>query len=639
MKTNTIFFCLMLFCLIGNCQITNYDCNNIVVECIPSGGMTYQANLSCLCSGICAPPSPFTAGTSNTTFTISMLAFEASGTTVGLTLEVFNSVSCFGTEGFNVGIMDDCQGTCLIAGSNCGIPEEQISFDYDGLQIGRTYYIYIANCGLGGGDVELSINFDGNFSASSDVIDFSFNSNDCLNAICQSQDFEIEYDISILERSNELFFDITGPMDFSVELDPTDGVINFDVEEYAFVPGDYTICLTSILTDCNTIPVDDACASFSIVGLIEEINEVVRVCPGDFDFGVGEDLLGYDVTASGEYISNDLECDCIQQVFIFEEIELVREEILLELCPDDYPFVFLDEYVFEPSDANRDLFIDIEEGSQQYDYLEDNCDSLILVQIENAQCNFCELPTTLDDANIVLCIPFLDGAEDLSGLENEVNAFNLDFIDYSREGRRMWKGIFDGNGDYVQIPYAPLLENSIFSFSFEFEKSEPFTNGPVETIISMGSNNTLRYSIDLIETSVDGFDLAGTFYTENETLNITAPGLEIGIQYDAVFVVDQDVISLYLDGELSGTVDILSPLNVSNDMILLGAKSEGTNLSQFYEGFFSDFKYWAQVISGRDILFLHNPLLEFTEVIDLTLSCCEQAIINDSLIVDVDNPI
>jgi len=568
-----------------------------------------------------------------------MIPFEASGPTI--TVDFSSTDNCGnGTQGFDVGILEVCGDVCIEGDSNCGSPTDPISFSYDGLNVGQVYIVFIDHCGASSGIFDISIDVSDTTEPAEVVIEYEiYSTTVCELSLCSNEGVQVYFNSSIeglLSSDREVHLQVSGPTNFSIVEEVSNPLV-LSAEDYNFEEGEYEICVTKIVTECNEILVVD-CGYFTIDDS-ESVTTVLDVCIGELNDGFGEEFLGYNVYNDGTYLSELEFCECGDQFFTINEKEEEEELVILQLCPEDFPFLYFDEYEFEYSENGYELALIVENGSLQIDYDGEACDSLVYIVIENMPCGGCDLPVSLLDSELVICLPFEDNAFDVSGNNNVVNAFNLDYEDFTVDGKVTYSADFNGRSDYVEIPYTDLLDSPVFSFSFEFDKYKGFRNGAVETLISMGSDNQNRLKVDLVQTVSDSFDMVGTFFTETGEVSISAEGLDIDIEYDMAIVVNGNVIQMYLDGEIVDEVLMASPLYIGEDDILLGVESAEPDMSQFYEGYVNDFKYWAQTLGGRDVLFLHDPEAEFLESIDVPLTCCEQVMINDSMLISFESPI
>jgi hypothetical protein len=636
----TVFISLFITCQIFG-QWDYYECSSDEIVCVPSSGETYTLYASCAC-GIAGCPltDSFDDCDGRNFHSAYILPIVASGNSITIST-VWEPLNCYDADGgFYLGLMENCDNSCLGSSNNCDNTGQAVSLSVDELVIGRVYYLYMAGCTAGidlDGLFNVDVSFSGDDTVDEDIIDFYFETNSgCATPYCGDEDLTVLLDVidGFYTNDVEYHINIFGPENYLIVEEESEFVLESDV--YQFLAGEYEICVTKVVSECNEILLND-CSSFIVTSSDDIITEL-GVCSGELRDGFGEDILGFTVSDEGEYTSELESCECGNEIFVISEIEEVEEFVNLQLCPEDFPFIYFDEYEFEFSQNGYEVALIIENGSTQLDYRGLGCDSLVYLVIENTQCAGCDLPVSLLDSELVICLPFENNAFDVSGNDNTINAFNLDYEDFIIDGSRTYSADFNGREDYVEIPHTDELDSPIFSFSFEFDKYKGFRNGPVETLISMGSGNQKRFHVDLVQTISDSFDLVGTFYTESDIVDVRAEGLFIDVEYDMAIVVSGNLVQLYIDGEIVDEVITTFPLNINQDNILLGVESAGLDMSQFYEGYVNDFKYWAQILNGRDILFLHHPEAEFIESIDIPLTCCDQFMVNDSLLLDMSNP-
>ena len=647
MKSIIPFFFLLLFWsqLLGQYQLEILDCSAIDnSECLTVSDLDFQVDLSCFCSSSCGlllPSDDFTTCSGRSSYLAYMIPFVATGNSVTVDLSILDTFNCsYGIKGMEIGIMGSCVSTCLEGDSNCGSPFDPISFTYDELDVGSNYVVFIDHCGHNGPIFEFSMSVSDNPEPAQDVIDYSFiSSTGCESPLCLGSNITVLFETEIdgfLSNNREVYIDISGPTNYSIVKENIDDALILNNQDYNLVEGTYEICVTKVVTECVEIFVND-CDYFTIVDYQNEAI-LLDVCSSELEDGFGEDFLGYNVDMAGSYISEIETCECGDQVVVINELKIEEEEILIELCPDDHPFIFFGEYVFDYTDFIDEMYLELEEGSVQQDYNGNFCDSLVRLQFEVLNCGYCTYPSSLDNANLLLCIPFLEGAQDFSPYKNEVISYGVNYEDFSLPDVQDLKGNFDGQNDYVLIPKGPHFNESIFSFSIEFEKYDVFDNSQVETIVSMGSDDNLRFNVDLIETSMNSFDLQASFYTQTDELIIAASDLQINTEYDVVFVVNENTIILYVDGENRMEINIPSPLNLDDNFLVLGAKSSGITNTQFYNGYINDFKYWAEELMEEDVTLLHSALAQFTVTNNVPLSCCQELIVNGEVL-NIDNPI
>ena len=139
MKINftILLFLFFSFSVIG--QLEFYKCDNTnSAECLQLSGGSYSQNYGCPCNAICSGTDLFSSCESS--FRVHIFAHQLKFIAPGESIQVdgfeldFNPGQCgFTTEGFYLGLMEDCEDNCLISNSNCGSPTDAVSFSYSGL--------------------------------------------------------------------------------------------------------------------------------------------------------------------------------------------------------------------------------------------------------------------------------------------------------------------------------------------------------------------------------------------------------------------------------------------------------------------------------------------------------------------------
>jgi|GEM_PF-2632028 len=574
------------------------------------------------------------------------LKFQAKSKSLSLDL----AFSSPGDPTFKLGIANGClpYGTC-VAFENCEFGNFP-SIDVDDLVVGHEYIIFVDECGYETPfELVITPGSDDPFEA---IIDINLDFKDCSftppipNQFCAGTPIEWTFELedeslynSFSRQEATYHVSIDGPKVFEFEVD------NYrDFSFQSFTPGDYILCLESVDFPCESYDIG-ICKEFSIEDWHHDYG-LFEVCQNDLEQGwvpdsdwVGEEINGEGLF-DGEYM---FECGCPY----YESIEVVQlnevvEEVVFELCPEDYPFVYFDDYEFDYSQFDIEENLEIFRESLQRDYNNEKCDSLVFLILINEdpedRCSSCELPVSLEKSKIVYCIPFDNDVVDVSGKRNIVEAVGVGFDDNGSSNNILWEAIFDGDGDYVSMPHIDDLNTSVFSFNFQFNKDEPFENGDIETIISKGDLNdgNLRFDLSLEKVNLSIFDLKANFYTANGKVEVVMPDLQIFDWYDIACVVETDTISIYLDGLIYSKTPVSENLKGNSDDLYIGTLVNNNSRTQYYNGRFDNFKYWKQKLSGQDVLFLHFPEKEFEVEQSYFLSCCEQAEFRD-ITIDINN--
>ncbi|RZV60385.1 MAG: hypothetical protein EX254_08820, partial [Flavobacteriaceae bacterium] len=561
-----------------------------------------------------------------------------------------------------MGVISGCipDGVC-IGDATCSTDEE-MTLDLDNLIVGHEYVVYVDGCNNYEIDFELEItpgaaaDFDAIVDISALGCEFGFKSGSSGlqsaqkdSHICPYQGIVIDFEFQD-EDAQAYFndaeaiwhFTVDGPQSFEFDYNHLNDIV-FSVD----LPGAYVVCLTSVDLTCVSYDLN-ICTEFEAIDNSVDYG-VYEICEHDLNennWVPDNEWLGDPISEQGnynfEYFDN---CGCYFTQSI-EIIELKEEQAFLEieLCPDDYPYEFLDDFEFDYESDNIEEELVVYRGSEQKDYQNNRCDSLIYLTLINEdagnRCSSCTLPISLEKSKIIYCIPFDNEAIDVSGKDNIVNAIGIDFDDNGSSNNVLWDALFDGDLDYVELPHSSDLNTSVFSINFQFVKDERFENGTVETLISKGDTNedNLRYSINLEKVNESLFNLKGNFFGAANQYELGIDALQNNVWYDIVYVVGTDSISLYLNGYLENSIPIDENLRGNTDDLMLGTQFTDGVRSQFYNGRMNDFKYWKQKLSGQDVLFLHFPEKEFEVRQDYFLSCCEQTVIGD-ITIDKNNPL
>ena len=636
--TLLVVICLVLSSHFAKTQnMVNIDCPE-TLECI-FDGIVIQEYLPYVDIII-----PEVINCGNAAFTQMNYKFEATSQILSLKLTWDTPED----DNLKMGVISGCipDGVCVGA-ATCST-DELMTLDIDDLIVGHEYIVYVDGCNVYEIDFELEITpgSAGEFDAISNIV-----TSQCeeVNNLCLG----IPIDLTIMYQEENLadyfnqadatwHFVVDGPESFDVVKDNINEA-QFNVSQ----PGDYIVCLTSVDLSCESYDLN-FCTEFQVEDKTVDFG-LYNVCEHDLNNGrwiPDSDWLGCPISEPGEMTiehTNDCDCSFTQSVQVIK-LEEVQEFVEIELCPDDYPFVYFDDYTFDYSQFDIEENLNIFRESLQRDYNDEKCDTLIHLVLINEEpdgrCSSCDLPVSLEKSKIVYCIPFDNEAVDVSGKRNIVNSVGVAFDDNGSSNNILWEAIFDGDGDFVSLPHMDDLNTSVFSFNLQFNKDDSFENGDIETLVSKGDKgkNNLRFEVNLEKVNETIFDLVSTFYTSTESVGIIMPSLQVFKWYDVAYVVETDSIALYLDGFLYEKVAVNANLRGNSEILYLGTLANNQSRTQYYNGRMNDFKYWKQKLSGQDVLFLHFPEREFEVEQSYFLSCCEQAEFRD-IIIDINNPL
>jgi len=539
-----------------------------------------------------------------------------------------------------ISILDECYGGGIcIEGADCDDGGE-IQIYTDELIIGHSYILAVDNCETGSFlqwpfEISISPGPRGDFESINSI--YLEEANSCDNGLegerfCYGINLNPrifgnnEDEIEHLENAGATWnFIISGQETFSFS---TDNLLSYNLNFSN--PGSYSLILESVNINCIEFDVGVQ-YDFEITEVNEEYG-VFDVCAHDLEDWVPDYLwLGPGISEPGDYQYwfND-ECGCpYSQSITVNRLEEVREVVILELCPDDYPFEYLEEYELSYFPDDYDLMLTFERASLQEDSQGIECDSLVHLFVINEnpedRCSSCMLPLSLEDGKIVYCVNFDNGTYDSSGKANPIEAVGVGYDNNGPASNRLWEAEFDGRDDYVRIPDQEDLNTSGFAIDIRFNKDEPFDNGPFETILSKGdtAEDNLRFQMGLEEKTENSYDLIVKLFTATQEYIITAGDLSRNIWYGATLVVENDSISLYLDGLLHQQLSKTEDLKGNENDLYLATGEDADMLSDFYIGRLDDFKYWKQKLSGQDVLYLYYPEKEFEVYIDFFQSCCD----------------
>ena len=576
--------------------------------------------------------------------------FEATSTDVVIDLQ-WTDVNGL----LKLGLVSGClpYGSC-VEYQTCEFDVNSITIESTDLIVGHEYVVFVDGCSNSGVDFDLEITP----GEDSDLLiyeDLKIDYQDCQHTSSEPDAFcdgaELKWEFIYNEIVSEEYFNqreatyhltLDGPESRDFIVDQVND-FNFSVDK----TGEYILCFNTVEFECKNYDIE-ICKSFTIFNNDKEYG-TYEVCQHDLEEGnwvPDSDWLSESITEEGEYsVLSHVECDCpVLQTIDVVQINEPMEEVEIVLCPDDYPYVYFDEFEFDYSQFDIEEELYIHEGSIVKDYDNERCDSLVHLILVNEKpedrCSSCHLPFSLEKSKIVACIPFDNATIDVSGRRTIVRENGVNYDDNGSTTNDLWEALFDGNEDYVMIPHISDLNTSVFSINFQFNKDERFENGNRETLASKGDigKENIRYSIDLQKVNESKFDLLGTFYTESGVVEVNIPDLRNYIWYDIAYVVEPDSISLYLDGYIHTTVPVSENLKGNAEDFYLGTMLNNETRTQFYNGRLDNFKYWKQKLSGQDVLFLHFPGKEFEVDQSYFLACCEEIEFGD-VIINKDNPI
>ncbi len=550
----------------------------------------------------------------------------------------------------SAGIVDACDRN-----RNCIV---SVDCNYDGSFVletselipGKDYFIYLNNClGIMNFDVEMT---EGDPVEELPIADIQLQYIDeCEygldNKFCVSEDLYLNIRDDREETIDEYYsaegiwvIKLSGPEEITFE---TESLYDIDLSPFAY--GEYELELVSLITACHEFSVNKKTV-IELEEPIENFGELV-VCTSELITGawMPSEWEGGELIEAGEYsieYENSCGCSIIQNMTVIEHVEEITE-IELVLCPADYPYYFFDDYIIEYQPYDYELFLSFEGESEVEDFSGLDCDTSFLLTIINERpgerCASCNLPLILENSKIVYCIPFENGSFDVSGKANIVDPQGVRYDNNGPAGNPYWEAVFDGRDDYVRLPHSEDLNTSGFSLDFHFNKDDDYDNGDIETLISKGDEgeDNLRYSIELHKKTDEQFELVAKFFTETTEYQLTIPDMFINTWYGTSFIIEEDSISIYLNGELYDKVFKSGPLKGNIEDVYLGIKQIDAALDQAYGGRMDNFKYWKEKLTDQDILYLYYPEKQFEVNVDLYMSCCE-AVDYEGILINAQNP-
>ena len=630
---------LMLFscCLFGQlewnvCPENTYCLNGV-----------YETSFSFPASNVVEPPIEL-CDESLSAGQISM-RFEA----VSSYLEVLAGYGGPGDDYASVGIKESCEDGCIVW-QTCG--QNGVDFETNALVPGREYIFYFSGCNEHlGFSVHILRLTEGpdetNFSIESVELAYqeecSFGGSDfCCseNLFLRIETEDPEWNELLQYKKGTWRLDVEGEVNTTLE---AEDLFSFDFCSLPY--GDYVLTLKEFEYACGIIEYDLS-YEFSILDLTEDFGEGLA-CQHELEsnYWKPDGWKGEALTEPGEHhhrYYNDCNCPIDQYVNI-DQFDEVYEQHELVLCPDDYPYEFFDGYELDYEQWDYDIMLRFNGESMVEDIDGSDCDSLIHLYVINEKpeerCSSCELPVSLEKSKIIYCVPFDNGTYDVSGKANRIYPVGVGYDNNGPASNPLWEAEFDGRNDYVWIPHMDDLNTSVFALDIEFRKEGEFENGEPEVLVSKGdlTEGNRRFDITLEEQTANSFVLNANCYTESEIISIEVPDLMIGEWYGTTLVVEEDSISLYMNGTLFETKMKTGDLRGNDLNMYLATEEDGGELTNFFDGRMDDFKYWKQKLSGQDVLYLYFPEKEFEVNIDVFLRCCESAEIFD-FIIDQNNP-
>lgn len=176
--------------------------------------------------------------------------------------------------------------------------------------------------------------------------------------------------------------------------------------------------------------------------------------------------------------------------------------------------------------------------------------------------------------------------------------------------------VLDGDFDYTEIPHASDYDNSQLTIEFWFKKDNDFiedTPGQIdmEGLIYKGYTTSAdrHFNFGIKQNSAPFFlnfsvSNGGTVFQLNSESIIQAFEW-----YHVAGVIDEQSISLYINGILQGSAEISGSVNYVSAPIVIGKVSSESYANRHYHGHIDDIRLWNEARSESEILdYLGSPL-------------------------------
>ncbi|NNE26199.1 MAG: hypothetical protein HKN09_05100, partial [Saprospiraceae bacterium] len=404
-------------------------------SCTPEymqGGGTQPSQPSPLCNGQGVPHN------------MSWFAFVAGGTDLCVTVQPFQCAMGTGAIGLQSGVYDFCEdegGECLGGQATCSNGLDAIEYEVNELVVGNTYYLFVDGCNGAECDYEIEIEKGYEFVIDTPdevVVEASCEQAPSFPPLTYCPETVLQFNIHHFGDSPSDMGAYDGPGPYAPDLNATffwtfdppiegldGGEWNQIEDDYnippltftdVLVPTEFTVCLTDIVAECDDQSCDDCCLTFTIQPLPDELYGPYDVCVEDllapgWDPGiVGEDPNGDGIPWIGpnqitldmvqmaengildfDVIDPDCMCPFVQSVQINPIGNLDPQPVTLYMfdCqfrdedydPEQYEW-FWPSQVFDLDGDELEELFNIEMASQEIDWDEERCDSLILVTVD-----------------------------------------------------------------------------------------------------------------------------------------------------------------------------------------------------------------------------------------------------------------
>lgn len=189
----------------------------------------------------------------------------------------------------------------------------------------------------------------------------------------------------------------------------------------------------------------------------------------------------------------------------------------------------------------------------------------------------------------------LNGNLENQGLSNY--KFNNNGATISNNGKIGSCYSFDGTDDRIYTT-GINLENMIFSVGCWFKPNTVTSTTQYLFAMSSDSGGSASQQLGLyINTTGFCIHVGGSYQTKNYTINPNT-------WYHAIYTCDGSIATLYINGEVVGTMNTIGTVKGIN--LTLGARSAsssgaGSSASYFYGGFINDFRLYDECLSQKQI--------------------------------------
>ncbi len=203
--------------------------------------------------------------------------------------------------------------------------------------------------------------------------------------------------------------------------------------------------------------------------------------------------------------------------------------------------------------------------------------------------------------------PFNGNADDASGNGND-GQVNGAILTTDRFGTSNSAYKFDGIDDFIRIPSASenILDSGDFTVSVWFIGTSTDESVIWDKRNTSNCSQTSGPMTGMSQTNLFDGNVIRTFAGPSEPYNLYSKGaVNIGSWFNAVFVREGNIMTLYLNGRVEETVNITTGINFSTTLdLFIGGSLYCSGV--YYEGKIDDFTIYGQALSGNQISYLYN---------------------------------